>query len=165
MKDILREERFNFISDSDKEFVIAFDNEMTRLGYHFVGNIGSGYCWGKYMVIYTKMGVKSKKVYARIYIRENSIVLRLYFSKIDAHHEFIKNAPDYIKDVFVNDYGNCTSCHNDQNGVCRFRKTYKIDNQLIEKCTGRTFEFYSPSIDKLSDYIELFSEFYSRKKK
>lgn len=165
MKETLREERFIFMSNDDKAFMIAFDDEMTKLGYHSGGTIGNGYCWGKYMVIYTKIGVKSKKVYARIYIRENDIVLRLYFSKVGAHHEFIEQAPDYIKDVFVSEYGNCNCCHNDKNGVCKFRKVYKIDNHLIEKCNGRTFEFYNPTIEKLADYIELFSEFYSRRKR
>ena len=165
MKDILKEARFNFMSDTDKKFIIAFDNEINKLGYSFGGNIGSGYCWGKYMIIYTKTNVKSKKVFARIYIRENSIVLRLYFSKIDAHHEFIKNAPEHIKEVFMGDYGNCPRCHNDKKGVCKFRKTYTIYNQLKEKCNGKTFEFYNPSIDKLPDYMELFSEFYSLKKR
>ena len=44
----------------------------------FGGKIGSGYCWGKYMVIYRKSGVKSENVYARIYMRDADIVLRLF---------------------------------------------------------------------------------------
>ena len=165
MKDILKEKRFDFISDDDKAFMIAFDNEMTKLGYHFNDKIASGFCWGQYMVIYTKTGVKSKKVYARIYLRDESIVLRLFFNKIDSHHEFIENASEYIKEVFVGDYGNCEHCHNEKNGVCKFRKIYTIDNRVIEKCNGKTFEFYNPSIEKIPEYIDIFTEFYSRKKK
>ena len=70
MKDILKEDRFNSISNDDKAFIIAFDNEMTKLG--------SGSVWGKYMIIYRKSGVKSKKVFARIYIRDERVVLRLF---------------------------------------------------------------------------------------
>lgn len=165
MKQILKEERFDFISDDDKEFMIAFNNELTKLGYHFGGTIGSGFCWGKYMVIYTKVGVKSKKVYARIYIRGDSIVLRLFFSKIDSHREFIENTPEYIKEVFVGGYGKCSHCKDDKNGVCKFRKTYTIHNQLIEKCNGKTFEFHNPNLEKLPDYINIFTEFYSRRKR
>ncbi len=165
LEEILKEDRFNFISDNDKAFMIAFDKELTNLGYHFGSNIGSGYCWGKYMVIYYKKGVKSKKVYARIYIRDKSIVLRLFLSKIDSHQRYIENAPEHIQEVFVGDYGKCNRCHNDKAGLCKFRKTYKIHNQLIEKCNGKTFEFYNPTVHKLPDYISLFSEFYSRKRK
>jgi hypothetical protein len=40
MKDILKEERFDFVSSKDKSFILAFNNEMTRLGYGFGGKIG-----------------------------------------------------------------------------------------------------------------------------
>ena len=65
MDDILKEERFDFISNDDKAFILAFNDAMTKLGYDFGNKIGSGFCWGKYMVIYTRSGVKSKNVYAR----------------------------------------------------------------------------------------------------
>lgn len=92
MKTLLQEERFNFISPENKAFISAFGNEISKLGYGFGGSIGSGFCWGKYMIIYSKLGVKSKKVVARIYIRENCIVLRLFLNKIDKHREYIENA-------------------------------------------------------------------------
>ncbi len=57
---ILREERFNFVSERDKAFMLAFNDQMARLGYDFGNKIGDGFCWGKYMVIYRKSGVKSK---------------------------------------------------------------------------------------------------------
>ena len=164
MKEILKEARFDFISSENKAFILAFNDDITRLGYDFGGKIGSGYCWGKYMVIYTKSGVKSKNVYARIYIREADIVLRLFFSDIDKHREFIENAPAYIKEIFVGEFGNCQHCHNEKDGACQFRKTYTIDGRLIEKCNGNTFWIFRPSIQYLSDYITLFTEFYSKKK-
>ncbi|HEU0292507.1 MAG TPA: hypothetical protein VFR47_07210 [Anaerolineales bacterium] len=165
MKDILQEERFDFISKKDKSFVLAFNDEMAKLGYGFGGKIGSGYCWGKYMIIYTKTSVKSKKVFARIYLRDESIVLRLFLNEIDKHREYVENAPAHIKAVFVGDFGGCKHCHNERDGLCRFRKTYTLDNRLIEKCNGSTFEFQDPSLRRISDYMTLFTEFYPIRKR
>ena len=49
--------------------------------------------------------------------------------------------------------------------MCRFRKTYTIEDRLIEKCNGITFEFPNPYIQKLPDYMGLFREFYPNKKR
>lgn len=164
MDDILTDERFDFISPENKCFINAFNAEMARLGYDFGGNIGSGYCWGKYMLIYTKTGVKSKNVYARIYIQDASLVLRLFFSNIDKHREYIEKAPAHIKDVFVGKFGDCRHDRDDAAGNCMFRKSYTLDGRLIEKCNGDTFWFFNPSVDRLKDYIDLFSAFYPPKK-
>lgn len=61
MNDLLKEEAYRFVSSQDKEFIVAFDAEMNRLGYTCNRTIGDGYCWGRKMIIYTKAGVKSKK--------------------------------------------------------------------------------------------------------
>lgn len=164
LKEILNGERFDFISSGNKAFILVFNDAMTGLGYDFGGKIGSGYCWGKYMLIYTKTGVKSKNVYARIYIRDASIVLRLFLNGIDKHREFIENAPAYIKEVFVGPHGDCVHDHDGEDGSCMFRKTYTLDGRFIEKCNGITFEFHDPDLQKLSDYIALFTEFYPKKK-
>jgi hypothetical protein len=164
MNDILQDERFNFISGDDKAFMLAFNNEMAGLGYDFGSKIVSGFCWGKYMVIFTKSGAKSNKVYARIYIRDSSIVLRLFFTDIDAHREFIENAPSYIKEVFTGEHGACNHCKNEKAGNCKFRKTYTLSGRFIEKCNGITFEFHEPGVQKISDYMALFTEFYPQKK-
>ncbi len=163
MDTILKEARFDFISNNDKAFIMAFNGEMSQLGYDFGDTIGSGFCWGKYMIIYRKAGAKSKNVFAQIYIRETSIVLRLFFSSVDKHRAYIEDAPSHIKEVFTGDYGNCRHCHNDKNGVCKFRKKYTIDNRRIEKCNGNTFEFQNPGVNKIHDYLALFTEFYPRK--
>lgn len=164
MKTILAEERFDIISGENKAFIIEFDNEISKLGYSFGDSIGSGYCWGKYMIIYSKVGVKSKQVAARIYIRENSIVLRLFLNKIDKHREYVENAKPFIKEVFTGEHGKCKHCHNDKGGICKFRKTYTLENNYIEKCNGVTFEFWEPDLDKLPDYISLLKEFYPTRK-
>ncbi len=164
MKKLMQEERFNFVSKSDKAFIIGFDKAIGRLGYDYGGAIGGGYCWGRYMIIYSKTGVKSKKVAARIYIREDSIVLRLFLNKVDAHREYIEHAPDFIKHVFTGTHGDCKHCHNDHDGVCKFRKTYTLENRQIEKCNGVTFEFWKPNLEKLPGYIALLSEFYPSRK-
>lgn len=165
MKDLLNQGRFDFISKRDKGFILAFNDEMTRLGYGFGDQIGSGYCWGKYMIIYTRAGAKSKKVFARIYIRDESIALRFFLNDIEKHREYVENAPSHIKDVFVGDFGDCKHCHNEKDGRCRFRKTYTLDSRLIEKCNGSTFEFRNPSIRQVPDYMALFAEFYPKKKR
>lgn len=164
MKDVLAEERFNMISEENKAFIIAFHHEITKLGYDFGGNIGSGFCWGNYMIIYSKIGVKSKQVAARIYIRENSIVLRLFLNKIDKHREYIEKAPGFIKEVFMDEYGKCTHCRDYKSESCKFRKSYDLDNNNIEKCSGITFEFREPNLIKLPDYLSLLKEFYPIRK-
>lgn len=162
MEEIMLENRFKIISDSDKAFINSFDKEIQKLGYDFGGGIGDGYCWGKHMIIYAKIGVKNKNVVARIFIRENGIVLRLYFNNIDKHRAYIENAPAHIKGVFTGNHGNC-SC-NPKKENCRTRKTYIIDDIPIEKCSGVVFEFYNPTTEKLPDYINLLKEFYPVKK-
>ncbi len=165
MKTTLTEEKFSIVSTENKDFIVAFDDEISKLGYSFGGHIGDGYCWGKYMIIYSKVGVKSKQVAARIYIRQNSIVLRLFLNKIDKHRQYIEKAQPFIKDVFTGTYAQCNRCHNDKSGTCRFRKAYTIDDNYFEKCNGITFEFWDPNLEKLPDYINLLKEFYPAGKK
>jgi hypothetical protein len=162
MNELLAEERFKIITDPDKAFIAAFDHEISKLGYDFGGGIGDGYCWGKYMVVYSKTGVKGKKVIGRIFIREDSIVLRLFFNNAEKHRAYIENAPAHIKDVFTNNHGNCSCSPKKEN--CRMRKAYIIDGKQIEKCSGVVFEFWQPSLEKLPDYIHLLAEFYPVKK-
>ena len=162
---LFNDTRFDFISRKHKGFIFAFDDAMHKLGYSFGGKIGSGYCWGKYMLIYRKSGVKSDRVFARIYIRDASIVLRLFLNAVDKHRAYIEKAPAHIKEVFVGEAGNCQHCHNEKAGKCRFRKTYTLDDRLIEKCNGITFEFHDPRIERISDYISLFTEFFPNKKR
>ncbi len=164
MNDILKEERFDFISSENMEFISAYNDEMSRLGYDFGNEIGSGYCWGKYMMIYRKSGVKSKNVYARVYIRDTSVVLRLFLNDIDKHRAFIENAPAYIKEVFTGPSAACRHDRDEGGGACRFRKTYTLDDRLFEKCNGETFEFHDPSLEKIGDYVALFTEFFPRRK-
>lgn len=160
MKDLLAEDRFQIISDGDKAFILAFDEQIGKLGYDAGGSIGSGYCWGRYMIIYAKTGVKEKRVAARVYIRDEGIVLRLFFSKIDAHRAYIEAAPAHIRDVFTGSHGGCNHCKDMGGGTCKFRKSYTLEGRLIEKCSGVVFEFWKPDLLKLPDYIGLLSEFY-----
>lgn len=165
MQALLQEDRFAILSPDDMAFICAFDQEMTALGYDFGGKVGKGYCWGRYMIIYTKTSVKNKKVVARIYIRDNGIVLRLFLNGIDKHRAFVENAPAHIKDVFVGDQGKCRHCGKNPDDSCMFRKTYTLEDRFIEKCNGVTFEFHQPSLTKLADYISLFTEFYPVRKR
>lgn len=164
MKQQLLDPRYDFVRDGDKAFIIAFDEAIREIGYESGGSIGNGYCWGRYMIIYAKTGVKDKKVAARIYIRDNGIVLRLFFSNIDKHRAYIENVPEFIRLPFIGEHGDCHHCHNEKEGFCKFRKTFTIHNRLIEKCNGVVFEFEKPDTDKLPDYMALLKEFYPVRK-
>lgn len=158
MREHLNETCGNFITEPQKEFITAFTDSLEKLGYTH-GGLQNGFCWGKYMIIYRRAGVKSKTVYARIYIRENSIVLRLFLNRVEKHAEYIKNSSEFIRTVFLGTQHNCHRCSED----CRFRKTYTIDGISYEKCSGSTFEFHDPTVEKLPEYLGLFNEFFARK--
>ena len=174
MEKLINEERFDFVSKENKIFICEFTKEMNLFGYDFDKKIGSGYCWGKYMVIYSQVGVKSKKVIARIFIRNNdvilfggreikynnSIVLRLFFSNIDKHESYIENALSHIKKPFIDEHGICGHCKENCN---RYRKTYTINGKKIEKCAGVVFEFHDPKVEYVKDYMDLLKEFYGKK--
>jgi len=85
VKELLSQQEFDFMNQNDKDFITSFNAEMNELGYTCNSNIGNGHCWGRYMIIYTKGGIKSKKSYARVYIRDEGIVLRLYFGNVEKH--------------------------------------------------------------------------------
>lgn len=166
MKELLKNESYNFISLKDKKFIIAFDHEMNKLGYTCNQTIGEGYCWGKKMIIYTKIGVKSKKSYARIYLRENNSILRMYFSDVDKQRHMIEQAPAYIQQAFIGEYGACGHCHNTKDdGSCNHRKSYTIHDNRYDFCDGFAFWFFEPSLIKIPEYIKLFLAFYPEKKR
>ena len=156
----LTEERFSIITEPDKAFILAFDKEISEFGYDYGGHIGWGACWGRYMIIYSKVGIKSKQVAARIFIRDNSIVLRLFLNNVDKHTQYIENTPEHIKAVFTGAHGECSCSPRKEN--CRMRKSYAIGGKQVEKCSGVVFEFHQPDISKLHDYMGLFGEFYRR---
>jgi hypothetical protein len=165
---LLEEQRFDFVSGEKKAFIREFTRQIGIIGYDFGGSIGDGYCWGHYMVIYKK----KKKVIARIFIRDtgtkmwgktehkwdNSIVLRLFFSNIDKHMEYIETAAAHNKEPFFNEQGLCNHCGE----KCHNRKTYTVNGQQIEKC-GYVFSFTNPKTENVGDYIGILKEFYAKK--
>ncbi|MEL7603732.1 MAG: hypothetical protein AAGU77_11325 [Bacillota bacterium] len=161
IEQLMQEDRFDFMNAADKQFVCEFTHALSALGYTFGNAIGSGYCWGRYMLIFTKAGVKSKKVVARIYLRQNGIALRLFFSDVSRHAAYISAAPDFIRDVFTGPYGDCKHCKGD---TCMFRKDYAINGVQYEKCNSLTFGFNEPDMDRLPGYLALFQEFYPAKR-
>ena len=166
LKDVLKDTKYGYTSNSEKEFIIKIDTEFERLGYTSGGATSHGFCWGKDMIIYQKKGVKSNKSYARIYLRDDGAILRMYFSKVDKQSDFIKNSKPHIKEVFTGDFGNCKHCKNENDeGFCKFQKIYSIDGMNIQKCNGNTFYFFKPKIELITDYIEVFSTFYPPKRR
>jgi len=73
----LRELRFNDIPDDYKKFIEAFNNEVERFGYSSGGHISSGNSWmQKISIKWSKIGIKTEKLIARIYMRKK-LILRL----------------------------------------------------------------------------------------
>ena len=167
IENLLKEERFDFISNENKNFIIQFTEQMKLIDFDFGGSIGDGYCWGHNMIIYSR----KKKVVARIFIRNegvriwggkehkwnNCIVLRLFFSNIDKHMKYIEAAPSHIKLPFISDQGLCNHCGE----KCHNMKTYTVNDQKIEKC-GYVFQFVDPKIEQMKDYIDILKEFYAK---
>jgi hypothetical protein len=161
IRDFLQDETCSYISDFDKIFICEFTNAMNTLGYHCEGKIVDGVCFGRHMMIFRKINAKSRKVYARLYLRTNGVVVRFFFSDVSFHSEYILTSPSFIKNTFIDDYAKCTHCHGD---VCKFRKSYRIADQDYEKCNGLTFEFFEPTLSKLDFYRDLFLQFYPVKR-
>lgn len=159
MQDMLQHEQYQFISDQDKSFITAFDEAMSKIGYEN-GGITNGFCWGRYMILYSRSGLKNKYIAARIYIRDHNIALRLFLNKVDDHRTYIEQSPADIKSIFTGPAALCQHCHNEKDGFCRFRKVYTIDQQRIEKCNGLTFTIENPDIARLPEYLALLGEFH-----
>ena len=170
---LLNDNKFNFLSDENKAFISEFTRQMKIFGYDFGGEIENGFCWGNFMLIFSQIGSKTKKIIARIYIRDNNsiiwgkkeykfsngIVLRLYFSSIDKHNAYIENSPSHIKEPFINDHGVCSHCKEN----CRSRKIYTIAGKKMEKCDGIVFEYNDPKIENIEDYMNILRKFYEKK--
>jgi len=151
------------LSDDRRAFVCAFDEAIGRAGYDFGGHIGPGYCWGRHMLIYRKTGAKSQNVAARIYIREDGVALRLFLNGLDKHRAFLESSSEHLLEPFLNDHGRCGHCHNQREDGCRFRKSYTLFGESIDKCNGITFVYFAPQTDHLDEYIALLAEFYPRR--
>ena len=162
IKEQMTENRFDFMRAWDKAFVVQMTEALACLGFTYGDVIGDGICWGKYMLIFRKAGVSSKKVVARIYIREKSVAFRLYLNDITKHADYIVSAPEHIRSAFIGESGNCKHCRGE---VCRFQKCYTLAGVRIEKCNGEVFTFTDASAERIPDYISLFKEFYVPKRR
>jgi len=160
LTELLTERRFDIVSKDDKAFIIAFDKAINELGYDCENTIGSGYSWSPLMIIYGKTGTKSRPCIARIYIHNDSVSLRLFFTDINKRRAYIENAPEHIKTIFYG--GHDCPCRPD----CphKGQKVYTIDDKNYQKCCHADFRIAAPKTDKLSDYMGLLSAFYPVKK-
>ena len=161
IKQLLENTIFSYITDTDKNFICEFTETMNQMGYTSNGKIVDGICYGRHMMIFRKMNVKSDRVYARLYFRDSGVVVRLFFSNVTDHSNYISLTPDYIKESFVGNRAQCNHCRGD---ICKFRKSYQIDGQDYDKCNGITFKFFEPSVERLPSYMELFLQFYPQKR-
>jgi len=138
MEQRLSEERYSFISEQDKAFIVAFDKQFEELGYDHGGGIGGDGSSEAFTIKYGKTSVKSRPCPARIHIKASGeVVLRLYFKNIDKHSQYIENAPLHVKEAFVIEWGDCKSCM----PHCKSMKIYIIDGQLYNKCCHSTAFF------------------------
>lgn len=166
MKDLLSNEIYSFVSQADKDFIVSFNEYMTKAGYENNG-IQPYVVFGKYKIEYYKPGTKTKKYIARIYFRDDEIVLRLYFSDIDKYREYIESSPDFIKKPFVDDSHKCKSGCKGMivNGKCRYRKTYALNGVNYVKCAEESFYFCKLNTENASKYVELLTVFYPNKRR
>jgi hypothetical protein len=164
MRNLLSDEIYNFVSQQDKEFIIAFNDAMIEAGYENNG-IQPYVVFGKYKIEYYKPGNKTNKYIARFYFRDDEIVLRLYFSNIDKHRDYVEKSSDFIKKPFVDESHQCKHCKGMiTNGKCRYRKTYTLDGVPYVKCAEQSFMYYNMEPKNASSYAELLTVFYPAKK-
>lgn len=45
IENLLQDEQYSFIQPTDKEFICAFANRMSEIGYTFNDKISDGICW------------------------------------------------------------------------------------------------------------------------
>ena len=127
----MEQEKFNSVLHNNKKFLIAFDEEMAKLGYE-IYEVTDAYNWAKnwvkakYMINYKKIGVKTKKLVAHVFIKEDGLFLRLFALKngfkclntrekersvIAPHRAYIENAPAHIKKLFTIKNSDCDNKH------------------------------------------------------
>ena len=150
------------ISPDDQSFLRALDEGFRKLGYASDG-IQPYVCWGKYVVSYYRPGLKTKKYVSRIYLRDDGILFRMYFSNVDAHMEAVMSAPDYIRAAFTREYGRCTRCRGDKlgvNGTCLHRKSYTLFGTRYDMCDGQVFLFDERTLSAVDAYLSLLCAFY-----
>jgi len=79
---------------------------------------------------------------------------------VDAHRQYIENASAHIKESFFFTGGDCKSCST----FCAPGKEYTIDGHLMRKCKHNVFYFNMPTLEMLTDYMDLLELFYPNKK-
>ena len=167
MRELLFGDNFNFVSEKDKDFIIVFDDFMVKAGYEN-NDIQPYVVFGKYKIEYYKPGNKTKKYIARIYFRDDEIVLRLYCSDIDKRKDYLENSPDFIKKPFTDESHKCKmpDCKGMiTKGKCRYRKTYTLDGVNHVKCSEQSFLYYNMESKNVSKYVDLLTTFYPVKKR
>jgi hypothetical protein len=152
-------------SEEERAFILAFDEAIQREGYTSDG-IQPYVCWGKYVISYYRADVKTKRYAARIFLRSDGLLFRMYFSDIDAHADAIEQLPEDIKAAFFSEYGRCKHCDSKAGkvpGRCMHRKTYSLEGKQFEMCDGLVFLFPNHSVEAVQQYIELLRVFYPPK--
>jgi len=137
--ELLKEEKFNFVSKENKKYIIHFTKEINSINYDFDGDIRNGFERGNYQIIYSLNGIKGSR-------------------NINKHINYIENATSNIKEHFINNSGLCKYCTEQ----CYKRKTFTINGKEIAKCAD-VFEYINPTIKEIKDFIGILKEFYGKK--
>lgn len=157
---------------------------MEKLGYG-IYEVKDAYPWAmnwigaKYMTNYKVKRLETRKLVAHVFIKEDGIFLRLFALKNNvrtineregafghcASPRLYRKCPPHIKKLFTVEVPACHHCNDDNgNGYCYRLGTYTVDGNVYERCIGKGFDIWDPTMEKLPDYIEMLSELNSKKK-
>ena len=150
---LLIERKLASIPIPDKAFLLAFDQEMEKIGYDFGTVIGKGTTDEPAIMNYVKCGTHNSPA-VRVFVSEGRVNLKMLPKKLTPHFSYIESAPAHIKEIFTAYHENCVSCTTQ----CRTHKKYAIDGRFIQKC--QPDKDLKPSLEYLSDYMRLFLEFF-----
>ena len=169
MKNLLGNDKYSYVNEEDKAFIIALDDAVVGLGYAHNGIEDHAENDG-FEIRYYRTGLKTRKYCVKSYFRGGVFTFRMLFTNIDRHREYIENAPDFIKQPFVNAKSVCkrgtfSGCIGQRSDKCSYKKTYTIDSILHEKCSYGTFVFDNPCIENIPRYMELLTTFFPGQKR
>ena len=145
-------------------FIAAFDEAMNAAGYARLEKPHDNAYWNSF-IAYVKPGAKTPKIIARIYLRDDGIVLRVYASNIDKRRAYLEGAPAFIQQPFVNDDNNCKpGCKGMRmaNGKCRYQKTYTLNGAAHVKCGDACFCYSNLDAKDAQEYVNLVAAFYPK---
>ena len=148
------------MNEQDLAFIAAFDEAMHAAGYVRYKLHDNAY-WNSF-IAYIKPGAKTPKIIARIYLHDDSNVLRVYASNVDRRRAYLESAPAFIQQPFSDDSDICKPCKGMHipNGNCRYQKTYTLHGKTHVKCAEQSFRYTNLDAKNAQYYVGLVAAFY-----